>query len=606
MAERDHKGDQSDQRVTASEFAVLQDWQSDRRGPVRWLWSHVLRHKPYIIGNLLGAFSNAALAAWAPILTGQAFDAIGASSPDLGALGTAAALIAGSQVLRGGLQLVRNFSAEVIGQRMERDTRDELYSSLIGKSMSFHDLRPTGEVMARATNDVREVNLMFNPGLNLVIGSANFLFMPLIAAPSIYPQLVVVPTIYLVSYVLSVAAYLRRLNPAAQQVRSNFGTMNAVLAESIEGIETVKASAQEQRENNRFLGVLTGWRDAYIAQIDIEAFYIPLLLLGLLQAGGLLHSLLLFSSGQIGLGDVIAFNGLLLLFGFPTFAAQWAYSRVASGIASSRRILELISAESDLDQNLEGYRGTMEGTVAFQNVSFCYRPPGQACPSEPALEGITFHAMPGQTVAIVGQTGSGKSSIAKLVNRIYDVDTGEVLIDGINVRDWNLEALRQQISIIEQDIFLFSRTIAENIAFGHPNATRDQIEEAARAAQAHDFIMNFRDGYDTMVGERGVTLSGGQRQRIALARAFLTKPRILILDDSTSAIDSATEDRIQRAIEQAGANRTMFLITHRLSQIRRADSIVVMRKGRVAAKGTHDQLMVESQAYRNIFARYEN
>ncbi len=571
-----------------------------------WLWSHILRHKVYIIGNLLGAFSNAALAALAPILAGQAFDAVGASPPDLDALGKAAALIAGSQVLRGGLQLIRNFSAEVIGQRLERDTRDELYSSLIGKSMSFHDLQPTGEVMARATNDVREINLMFNPGLNLVIGSANFLVMPLVAAPAISPQLIAVPILYLAAYVISVRAYLRRLNPAARQVRTNFGTMNAVLAEAIEGIETVKAAAQEERENKRFLRAVTGWRDAYLSQIDIEAFYIPLLLLGLLQAGGLLHSLLLFSSGQIGLGDVVAFNGLLLLFGFPTFAAQWAYSRVASGVASARRILELINAESDLDQNLQGYSATMQGEVSLQDVTFCYRPPGETCPTEPALEEITFSVMPGQTIAIVGQTGSGKSSIAKLINRIYDVDSGHVRIDGVDVRDWNLESLRQQISIIEQDIFLFSRTIAENIAFGHPNATRDEIEEAARAAQAHRFITSFKDGYDTMVGERGVTLSGGQRQRIALARAFLTNPRILILDDSTSAIDSATEDRIQRAIERAGADRTMFLITHRLSQIRRANAIVVMRKGRVAAMGTHDRLMAESQAYRSIFARYEN
>ncbi len=592
--------------TTASEFAVPQSWSSDRRGPVRWIWSHILRHKLYIIGNLLGAFSNAALAALAPILTGQAFDAVGVSPPDLGALAKAAALIAGTQILRGGLQLIRNFSAEVIGQRLERDTRDELYSSLIGKSMSFHDLQPTGEVMARATNDVREVNLMFNPGLNLVIGSANFLFMPLIAAPTISPQLIAVPILYLAAYVISVQAYLRKLNPAARQVRTNFGTMNAVLAEAIEGIETVKAAAQEERENGRFLRAVTGWRDAYLTQIDIEAFYIPLLLLGLLQAGGLLHSLLLFSSRQIALGDVVAFNGLLLLFGFPTFAAQWAYSRVASGVASARRILELINAESDLDQNLQGYKATMQGAVTLQDVTFCYRPPGETCPREPALEEITFSAMPGQTIAIVGQTGSGKSSIAKLINRTYDVDSGHVCIDGIDVRDWNLESLRQQISIIEQDIFLFSRTIAENIAFGHPSATREQIEEAARAAQAHEFVSSFRDGYDTMVGERGVTLSGGQRQRIALARAFLTNPRILILDDSTSAIDSATEDRIQRAIERAGADRTMFLITHRLSQIRRADAIVVMRKGRIAAMGTHDQLMAESQAYRNIFARYEN
>ena len=592
--------------MTVSEFAVLQEWQSDRRSSTRWIWSHALRHKLFILGILFGAFSNAALAALVPILIGQAFDAISATPPNLGLLGRAAALVAVSQIVRGGLQLIRNFSAEVIGQRMERDTRDELYASLIGKSMSFHDLQPTGDVMARATNDVREVNLMVNPGVNLVIGSANFLFMPLIIAPTIHPQLVLAPILYLLAYVISVRNYLRRLNPAAEQVRHKFGQMNAVLAEAIEGVETVKGAAQEEREGNRFRQAVSEWRSAYVAQGDIEAFFIPLLLLGLVQAAGLLHSLLLFRAGAIDLGDVVAFNGLLLLFGFPTFAAQWAYSRVASGAASARRILELINAKTEVDQNVKGYDDLIDGTVTFENVSFCYQPPDQICDTEAALENITFHAEPGQTIAVVGQTGSGKSTIAKLINRTYDADQGRVLVDGVDVRHWNLETLRRQISIIEQDIFLFSRTIAENIAFGHPDASRKDIEEAARAAQAHDFILKFKDGYDTVVGERGVTLSGGQRQRIALARAFLTNPHILILDDSTSAIDSATEDRIQRAIEQAAANRTMFLITHRLSQIRRADLIIVMRKGQVAAVGTHEQLMHESQAYRNIFARYES
>jgi ATP-binding cassette subfamily B protein len=592
--------------MTASEFAITQTWQSDRRGPVRWTLSHVLRHKLFVFGVFFGAFSNAALASVVPLLTGRAFDAVAGSTPDLKAVGTAAALIAVSQITRGGLQLVRNFSAEVLGQRLERDTRDELYASLIGKSMSFHDLQPTGDLMARATNDVREMNLMLNPGVNLVVGSANFLIMPLFVAPTIHPQLILAPIAYLVAYVVSLWDYLRRLQPAAAEVRREFGRMNATLAEAIEGIETVKGAAQEKRESNRFLRAVGRWRDAYLVQGDIEAFFIPLLLLGLIQAAGLLHSLLLFRAGAIDVGDVVAFNGLLLLFGFPTFAGQWAYSRVASGLASARRILELINFETELDQNLEGYDAPLQGAVTYDRVSFCYQPPGDSCPGEPALEQVSFRAEPGQTIAIVGQTGSGKSSIAKLLNRIYDADDGQVLVDGVDVRDWNLEALRRQISIIEQDIFLFSRTIAENIAFGHPTATRAEIEDAAHAAQAHDFIMSFKDGYDTVVGERGVTLSGGQRQRIALARAFLTTPRILVLDDSTSAIDSATEDRIQRAIERAGTGRTMFLITHRLSQIRRADLIVVMRKGQVAAIGTHEQLMRESQAYRNIFARYEN
>jgi ATP-binding cassette, subfamily B, bacterial len=592
--------------MTASEFTISHRWQSNQRGPVRWILSHVLRHKLYIFGVFFGAFSNAALAAYVPVLVGQAFDAVAGSAPDLRILGTAAALIAGSQLLRGVLQLTRNFSAEVIGQRLERDTRDELYVSLIGKSMSFHDLQPTGDVMARATNDVREVNMMLNPGVNLVVGSANFLFMPLLVAPTIHPQLILAPIAYLLAYVGALWDYLRRLQPAAEQVRHNFGEMNATLAEAIEGIETVKGAAQEEQESRRFLRRVTGWRDAYVRQGDIEALFIPLLLLGLVQTAGLLHSLLLFRAGAIGVGDVVAFNGLLLLFGFPTFAAQWAYSRVATGVASARRILSLIQAETELDQNVEGYEAPIHGSVTFKGVCFRYTQSGEPCPADAALESISFEVRPGQTVAIVGQTGSGKSTIAKLINRTYDVDGGQVLVDGVDVRDWSLEALRQQISIIEQDIFLFSRSVAENIAFGCPDASREEIEEAARAAQAHEFILNFRDGYDTVIGERGVTLSGGQRQRLALARAFLTEPRILVLDDSTSAIDSATEDRIQRAIEKAAQDRTMFLITHRLSQIRRADLIVVMRKGRVAAIGDHEDLMRTSEAYRNIFARYED
>jgi len=218
------------------------------------------------------------------------------------------------------------------------------------------------------------------------------------------------------------------------------------------------------------------------------------------------------------------------------------------------------------------------------------------------LEEISFSVKPGQTVAIVGQTGAGKTSLVKLLNRTYDVTAGQVFVDGVDVHDWNLGSLRHQISIIEQDIFLFSNSIAENIAFGKQDATQDEIITAAKSAQAHEFIMSFEKGYETVLGERGVTLSGGQRQRMALARAFLTDPRILILDDSTSAIDSATEDNIQRAIAAAAKGRTTFLITHRLSQIRWADLIIVLRKGRIAAIGDHDELMKTSESYRRIFS----
>lgn len=574
-------------------------WHSDRRGPVRWLASHIWRHKIWLLGIFVGAVANAAGAALSPIFTGQAFDAISHPSPDLSILLRAAILIVVSQVVRALLQLTRNFSAEVIGQRLERDVRDELYASLIGKSMTFHDKQSIGDVMARATNDVREVNFLMNPGVNLVMGSAMFLVLPIVFTARLYPQLLVVPLIYLVAYAISIWAYLRELQPTTEAVRRNFGQMNAALAEAIEGVEVVKGAAQEQREIGRFAGLLKAWRNATVKQGDIEARFVPLLLLGLVSALGLIHSLLLFRAGQIAVGDVVSYNGMLLLFGFPTFASQFAYSQMSSGVASARRILELMNTETKLDENSAGYDDVMRGDVTFEDVTFGYH----AGDDRPALQSVNLTVKASQTVAIVGQTGVGKSTITKLINRVYDVDQGRVLVDGVNVRDWNLAALRRQISIIEQDIFLFSRTIAENIAFGVPNATQEDIERAAHSAQAHDFIMSFKDGYKTVVGERGVTLSGGQRQRIAIARAFLTDPRILILDDSTSAIDSATEDLIQRAMIEAAKGRTTFLITHRLSQIRWADLIVVVKGGRIVASGAHDQLIESSPAYRALFIR---
>jgi ATP-binding cassette subfamily B protein len=277
-------------------------------------------------------------------------------------------------------------------------------------------------------------------------------------------------------------------------------------------------------------------------------------------------------------------------------------------MSSARRILELINRETNLDQNAQGRVDSIKGEIEFRNVNFDYSthaPPSlngkEIHEGEPVLQNISFRVKQGQTVAIVGQTGAGKTSLVKLLNRTYDVSEGQVLVDGVDVRDWNLASLRSQISIIEQDIFLFTRNVSENIAFGKPGATQSEIEAAAKSAQADDFIRSFDKGYETVVGERGVTLSGGQRQRIALARAFLTEPHILILDDSTSAIDSATEDRIQRAISNAARGRTTFIITHRLSQIRWADLIIVLKKGEIAAIGTHDELMETSEAYSRIF-----
>jgi ATP-binding cassette subfamily B protein len=583
-----------------SEFVARVPFKTDRSHPFKYVLSHIRRQPIFALTMVIGAFSNAALASVMPYFIGRAFNDIiaGRGSETIGLY---ALSIIGSQLIRALLQLMRNLSSEVFAQRIERDVRDELYASLLGKSMSFHDSQPVGEIMARVTNDVRELNLMMNPGVNLIVGSGMFLITPVLASLSIYPPLVIAPLTFVVLFVLVQIRYIRKLHPVAQKVRASFGDMNASVAETLEGLQVVKGAAQEANEDKRFSRLVDEVRDNVVTQGRIEARYLPVLLLGLVVATSLAHAVILFRQGVIDTGMVVSFMGQVSLFGFPTFTSQFSYSQAALGYASTRRILEIINTKTDLDQNEAGYAGQIKGAVTFSNVDFAYTADGT-----PVLQDISFQIEPGQTVAIVGQTGAGKTTLTKLLNRTYDVTKGAVLIDGVDVREWNLAKLRGQISIIEQDIFLFSRSIADNIRFGRPDATQEEVEAAAKKAQAHDFIQSFPEGYDTVVGQRGVTLSGGQRQRLALARAFVTDPPILVLDDSTSAIDSATEDRIQQAIWTAAKGRTTILITHRLSQIRWADHIIVLRKGRVVAQGKHDALMESSEAYRRIFARYEH
>ncbi|HDQ73224.1 MAG TPA: ABC transporter ATP-binding protein [Chloroflexi bacterium] len=589
--------------MSKKEFRLEDEHKYNRSGPVRWIISHAVRYPFFPLAVILAAISNNWFFSYRQVLIGQAFDLITSAGWEMQALLAVALGVLGLAVGQGLTGLARNFAIEFLAQRVERDTRDELYVSLLGKSQTFHSKQRIGDIMARATNDVRQLNLMFSPGVMLIFDSLMAIVVPVILIGQLDWRLLLTPLIFVVLWAVTVADYNRRLKPVSIAQREQFGEMNAGLAEAVAGIEVIKANARERYEWKHFSEDARKFRDHFVEQGEIQARYLPMLMFILSRAGGFLHALWLWRGGNISLGQVVAFIGLMGALRFPTFISIFSFNLVQLGIAGAERILSLINTETELDENETGVSRPIGGEVVFEHVSFSYN-------GNRVLDDVSFTARPGQTVAIVGQTGSGKTTLTQLINRIFDADSGRVLVDGVDVREWSLESLRSQISTIEQDVFLFSRTLGENIAFGCGDVDQQAIETAAREAQAHDFITSFSDGYDTDVGERGVTLSGGQRQRIAIARAFLTDPRILILDDSTSAIDSATEDQIQRAMRRISqgrpdAPRTTFIITHRLSQIRWADRILVLRRGKLVDQGTHEELMARSEDYRRIFGRYD-
>ncbi len=580
-----------------SEFTVKNAYQYNESGPWRWITSHLLRYKYILIVTLILKVLDFVFYALGPVYVGEAADLV--MNGVGGSLINAALMVLLVYMLSGAAHLGGSLTMEFLAQRMEVDSREELYRSLLGKSQIYHDRQRVGDIMARATEDVRQLNPFVMPGLSFIFETVLGIGVPILYIALIEPELTIIPIGFVLIYIVLVKLYADNLLPVVRDQREQFGKMNSGLEESISGIEVVKASTQEDFERAKFGKNAKDFRDYFVKQGQIEARYLPLLFFGVTLGLVFLHGLWLNEQGRISLAQFIAVMGLMGILRFPAFISIFSISLVQMGIAGAERILEIIKTETDLDQNLEGHRADIQGEIVFDNVSFDFGD------DKPVLAGLNFTIKAGQTVAIVGQTGSGKSTLTQLVNRTYDTTQGRILIDGMDVRDWNLTALRSQIANIEQDVFLFSRSLADNIAFGQPDASRELVEQAAHDAQAHDFIMSFKEGYETEVGDRGVTLSGGQRQRIALARAFLADPRILILDDSTSAIDSATEDEIQKAIHRIQEGRTTLLITHRLSQIRWADVILVVDQGQMVGVGTHEELLRTSPHYRRIFARYD-
>ncbi|MCO5217411.1 MAG: ABC transporter ATP-binding protein/permease [Thermomicrobiales bacterium] len=584
---------------SSSEFTVENAPVYDRSTPLRWVVSHVLHIKGWVAFFLITAFATEFLNAMIPGYTGRAFDAVLGDVDRLGKLQTIAIALVIIVVVRAIVDFIARLCVEVIAASLQRGAREELFVSLLGKSQTFHNRQKVGDIMARATNDIRQMNWMISPGIDLILSSMIALVVPLWFMFRIDVRLLIVPAIFMVFFAITLAWYMKKLNPVSNAMRASFGVVNANLNESVHGVEVIKSTGQELPELGKFTRNARAYRDWAVKQGLVQAWYLPTLIFSVAMAIALLHGVYLQQAGEITIGQLVAYSVLWQQFGFPVHISTFSFSMVQMGMAGARRVLELINEKTELDQNTGGFVGELNGEIVFEDVTFGYE-------DQPVLQNVSFRAEPGETIAIVGETGSGKSTLSKLVNRIFDVDSGRILIDGRDVRDWNLDSLRSQIAVIEQDVTLFSRSIAENIAFGvGQDASREAIVQAAKDAQAHEFIVAMEQGYDTVIGERGVTLSGGQRQRLAIARALLNHPRMLMLDDSTSAIDSNTEDEIQRAMQRLLEGRTTLLITHRLSQIRWSDKVLLLKGGRIEAFGTHDELLRESKLYRRIFSHYE-
>ena len=579
------------------EFQPEDKYHTNKKNHRTWIFSHIWRQKFLFFALLIIQIIWGTAQSSIPGYISDIFGLFQAGTLTTETLKRPAFFILFFGVVQGVFVLIRSSTAQLIGERLERDTRDELYTELLGKSLTFHDKQQIGDLMSRAATDVRMLNLAINPGWNLVSTSLIGIIIPLVFIYLIHPYLLLVPVLFLISYGFVLRKYNNDLSPWTYKERTTTSRINARLNETLEGISVVRGVAQEDRERHIFNKNIEDYRTAQVNIGKIQARYYPILLLGLFTALGILHGAILVQSGVITIEGLIEFILLLNLLRFPTFINNFAFTALTMGFSSAKRIFDLMTGESTIADNTNGYAAPVKGHIRFDHVTFGYTG------NIPILRDLSFEILPGQTVAIVGMTGSGKTTITKLLSRLYDPQEGQILIDDVPLPDWSLSSLRGQMAVVEQDIFLFSRTISENIAFGLENVSQERIEWAAKLARAHRFITEeLSDGYDTITGERGLTLSGGQRQRIAIARAIIRDPKILILDDASSAIDSKTENEINLAIKEVLQDRIAFLITHRIAQIRRADLIILLDKGRIVAKGNHQEMMLNSPKYRAIFS----
>lgn len=509
-------------------------------------------------------------------------------------LGASAALL-GVAALRGVGSFAQTYLSERASQSAAYDMRNAIFARIETLSFSYHDRSQTGQLMTRVTSDVDTVRNFTGNGLLQLVSAVTMLLGSTVLLLWMNWRLALVVLLMIPAVLLVFVFFFKRIGPRFRAVAQKLGNLNTVLQENLAGIRVVKAFAREPWEGQRYTAANDDLLTESLVVVRAGSTAFPLIFL-FANLGTL--AVIWYGGAQVigrslSIGELVAFNTYLSFLLMPIFILGGTIASITQASASAQRVFEVLDAAVEVKNKPDALvLPPVEGRVAFEHVSFAY-----AKSDRPSLSDVSFEAAPGQTVAVLGATGAGKSTVINLIPRFYDVTQGRVLVDGYDVRDLTLESLRSQIGIVLQESTLFSGSIRDNIRYGQPNASDAEVEAAAQAAQAHEFITEFEQGYDTIVGERGVGLSGGQRQRIAIARALLLDPRILILDDSTSAVDAETEYLIQQALERLMVGRTAFVIAQRLSTVRNADLILLFDNGRLIAKGSHAELIDECGPY---------
>ena len=567
-----------------------------------WLLHHLYKNKFLIMSAFIGIIIVTFTRTLIPIIIGEIIDD-GLIALDYDKFITLLIMGLAIYLIRNVMDYVTMMTGHYLGLKTEQNMRQEFFETIQHKPLRYHDNAKVGDLQALATNDVRIINTMISHG--------SFFFYPffqvaitlflLFTTLDIRLALACIPFVFF--YIYFILHYRKDIAPFAAKRLRKHSNLAVVLQDSITGASVVRSFAAEGIERKKFKKAVNAFRDNSIGEYIVQAKYFPMLILYITIGISFILSNVFVAQNSLTIGELAATNLLLITLIDPTNLIWWATNDMMSGFAACSRLFASLSEEDIEDQRVENQSWPKEfrGKIEFRDVTFTYEN-GERNRS-PVLKNLSFTIEPNQKVALVGPTGCGKSTIAKLLLLLYEPQQGTILLDGKNIHDYPLAELRRKIGYIEQDIYLFSQTILENIAFGNQNARRDEIINIAKLAQVDDFVQNFSDGYNTIVGERGTRLSGGEKQRVAIARAFLTNPAMLILDDSVSAIDSETEEKIGRAMENVIKNRTTLIITHRLHTIRTSDKILVLKHGRIVAEGTHSELFQSSEDYRRIFGK---